>query len=420
MAAMSAPEDPSRPPQPTGGTTGGRAAAPAGPSWSAPEQAGPGGPVNPWAGASPPGWGQPPGSPTPPPGTAPGGAPGAAPGAPGSTPHPPTRAAAGGWGQLAGQAGSPYGAVVIRRGIVAVKPLGLGDILEGAFRAIRHNPRVMIGFTLVVVIITTLLGAIPIIFSTASFLAVDLEQADTDELISSAIGLGTASVVTGFFGWLGGIVATGLLTVSVGQSVVDRRIGLGDAWRRVRGRVLPLIGQAVLISVVAAAPLLLAVGLGVAVGLLAGGVAGVATGIILGLAGLAASVWIGVSWVLAPAALVLEGAGITAGLRRSWRLVRGAFWRTLGIVLLANLIIGLIANILVTPISFVGGLVPSLAPDNEALLIGSLAVSYAVGGLVSVLIYPFIAAVITLLYIDRRIRTEGLDIALNRSLAEQG
>jgi hypothetical protein len=408
MAAMSAPDDPSRPPQPTGGTAEGQPGASADPAWAAPERPPAAEPANPWAGSEPPGWGQP--------------SPGDVPGTGRRPAQPPASAstAPGGWGRLTDTQGSPHGAVVVRRGIVAVKPLGLGDILEGAFRAIRHNPRVMIGFTLAVVVVTTLIGTIPLVFSTASLITADLEQADPDALVDSFVEVGAASLVTGVLTWLGGIVATGLLTVSVGQSVVDRRIGLGDAWRRVRGRVFPLIGQALLIALVTIAPLLVAVGIGVSVGLVAGGVAGVATAILLGLAAAAVAVWIGISWALAPAALVLEGAGITASLGRSWRLVRGAFWRTLGILLLANILISLIAQIITVPFSFVGGLVPSLAPDNEALLIGSLVVTYAVAGLVSVLIYPFIAAVVTLLYIDRRIRTEGLDIALNRSLAEQG
>lgn len=408
MAAMSAPDDPSRPPQPAGGTAEGPAGAPAGPPWAAPERPPTADPANPWAGSAPPGWGQP----------SPGAVPGTAP-RPADPSTAPT-SAAGGWGRLTDTQGSPYGAVVVRRGIVAVKPLGLGDVLEGAFRAIRHNPRVMIGFTLAVVVVTTLVGTVPIALVSAPLLTADLEEATPDDVTALLTEVVGVSLATGLISWLGGIVATGLLTVSVGQSVVDRRIGLGDAWRRVRGRVFPLIGQGLLVTVVTAAPLIVAVGIGVAVGAVAGGVAGVATGILLGLAGIAAAVWIGISWSLAPAALVLEGAGITSSLGRSWRLVRGAFWRTLGILVLANVLISLIAQVITVPVSFVAGLVPSLAPDNQALVTGSLVVTYALAGLVSVLIYPFIAAVVTLLYIDRRIRTEGLDIALNRSLAERG
>ncbi len=36
-----------------------------------------------------------------------------------------------------------------------------------------------------------------------------------------------------------------------------------------------------------------------------------------------------------------------------------------------------------------------------------------------VLAVPFLAAVIALLYVDRRIRTEGLDVALARTLEDE-
>src|SRR3954463_127989 len=37
-----------------------------------------------------------------------------------------------------------------RPGIIALRPLSLGDILDGAVRAVRHNPKAMIGLALLV------------------------------------------------------------------------------------------------------------------------------------------------------------------------------------------------------------------------------------------------------------------------------
>jgi hypothetical protein len=305
--------------------------------------------------------------------------------------------------------------VVVRRGIVPIKPLGLGDILEGAFRAIRHNPRVMIGLTLLVVIATTAVTVLPASLAFTTLIPADpaaIPEADPGQLVSALVGV----VVTGFLGWLGGVVATGMLTVSVGESVVDRRVGLAEAWRRVRGRILPLAVQGLLVGLALAVPSALAIALGVAVGIAAGGTAGVGTGLALALPAVAVTVWVWVHWALAPAPLVLERAGVVGALGRSYRLVRGKFWRTLGILVLANLLISVIAQIITTPVAIAGGLLPALAPESHALLVASLALTYGVSNLVGVLVYPFLAAVVTLLYIDRRIRSEALDVALHRSL----
>ncbi|MGF1654780.1 MAG: hypothetical protein ACFCUP_15855 [Actinomycetales bacterium] len=402
---MSTPEEPGHAHPPVAG-----AAGPPGATWSAPEQQPRGG--DPWAGAAPPGWGPtaPAPGPTPDPRRA---GPGA--GAGGGPSQPPP---AGGWSQLAGsRANAPYGAVILRRGIVAIKPLGLGDVLEGAFRAIRHNPRVMIGLTLLVVIATTAVSVLPVSLALAVVLpadAADTVDVDLGQLTSALVGL----LAAGAFAWLGGVVATGMLTVSVGESVVDRRIGLGDVWRRVRGRIVPLAGQALLVGVVLILPAALAIALAVAVGLAAGGVAGVVTSLLLTPPAVAATVVVSVYWSLGPVALVLERASVLGALGRSYRLVRGKFWRTLGILALANVLISAIAQVITTPVGILGGFLPVLAPESNALLVGSFALSYGVSSLVGVLVYPFLAAVITLLYIDRRIRSEALDIALHRSLTE--
>jgi hypothetical protein len=305
--------------------------------------------------------------------------------------------------------------VVVRRGIVPIKPLGLGDVLEGAFRAIRHNPRVMIGLTLLVVIATTAVSVLPASLALSVLVPADAAataEIDPGRLVASLVGL----FVAGVLAWLGGVVATGMLTVSVGESVVDRRVGLSEAWRRVRGRILLLAGQGILVALALAVPFTLAIGLAFVVGAIAGGTAGVVTGLVLGLPAVAATVWVWVHWALAPVPLVLERAGVVGALGRSYRLVRGKFWRTFGILVLANVIISFIAQIITTPVGIVGGILPAIAPENTALLVGSLALTYGVSSLVGVLVYPFLAAVVTLLYIDRRIRTEALDIALNRSL----
>ncbi len=108
-------------------------------------------------------------------------------------------------------------------------------------------------------------------------------------------------------------------------------------------------------------------------------------------------------FVTAPA-IVLEGVGPFAGLRRSAQLVRRRFWPTVALVLLLWVVLALFDEAI--------GAVPSLI----ALLPGSdrfLWVAVALTGLISgVLLVPVAAAAATLWYLDLRVRTEGLDLEI--------
>ena len=108
---------------------------------------------------------------------------------------------------------------------------------------------------------------------------------------------------------------------------------------------------------------------------------------------------------------MLEKLGVIAGLTRGWRLSRGSFWRLLGIYLLTSVIVGVVASIIVGPASMIATFV-SLNPFSDPLALAITGVGSILG---SVLTTPFTAAVVALLYIDTRIRREGLDVELTRA-----
>ena len=109
-------------------------------------------------------------------------------------------------------------------------------------------------------------------------------------------------------------------------------------------------------------------------------------------------------------------------MRRSWRLTRGYFWRTLGIQLLVNAMISIALSFVTTPInlifSFGGGLLAPNGTDPAASMTSTLLLSYIVVGVVTAL-FGAVGAVVTtattsLMYIDLRMRSEGLDLDLAR------
>jgi len=305
-----------------------------------------------------------------------------------------------------------------RPGVVPLRPLGLGEILDGAVAYIRRNPRATLGLAALVAVVEGVLNLALIGLSVSTLPSFNESNLSSSSSNSSSlnVGLNLASGIQTTVGLLLQVVATGVLTFVMGQAVLGRSVTARAAWKRVRPLIWRLIGVALLIA-------LIIVGVGVAcllpgiLALVAG--SGLAGGLLLAVGAIALVplvIWLGVQFSLASAALVLEQLTVRASLRRSWNLVKGAFWRVLGISLLAELLASVVAGIITIPFALLGGL-GSLALGHAAdtSLIAGL-FGYTLGAAVaSVLTLPFRAGVTSLLYIDRRIRREGLDLELARA-----
>ncbi|WP_219690157.1 DUF7847 domain-containing protein, partial [Streptomyces anatolicus] len=134
------------------------------------------------------------------------------------------------------------------------------------------------------------------------------------------------------------------------------------------------------------------------------------------------SAWLYVLFAFAPAAAALETAGPLTALRRSVRLVRGAWWRTFGISLLAGVIVVIVSLAFRLPLQFAAPAPPAVTPDSSAsqLLFDQLRSQFGLYALLALagtlltqlLATVFLPLVTALLYLDRRIRKEGLAHAL--------
>jgi hypothetical protein len=117
-------------------------------------------------------------------------------------------------------------------------------------------------------------------------------------------------------------------------------------------------------------------------------------------------VWLAVAWSLCVPALLFERVGGFKAMGRSFRLVQGRWWPMLGALLCAYLLAGYIALLV--------ALLPSelakwIAPDNDLVI----AIASVLGGTLSQTVTtPYLAAVITLLYFDQRVRKEAFDLQL--------
>jgi len=299
--------------------------------------------------------------------------------------------------------------------------MGLGEVYDGAFQAMRRNPRTMLGASAVINVVTTAVGLVILGLSTGSvgrLLALSATPGSTiDEsevvgaLGSAGLGLAGYAAVTAF----GTALLTGVLTFAVGRAVLGEKLGPARLWTMVRPRLLAIVGLQILVGLLYV--VLAVVTLGPGVGLLfvepwAGGVALVIGVLVWVLSGI---VLLAVSSMATPA-LLLEATSVVGALARGRRIVRMAFWRTVGIMLLTVVLVYVLSTLLAAPASVFGGLYTVVNPDDVRAVAGVHPVQLLVTGVFSsvaaTIVLPFLASVATLLYIDVRMRREGLDVEL--------
>jgi hypothetical protein len=93
-------------------------------------------------------------------------------------------------------------------------------------------------------------------------------------------------------------------------------------------------------------------------------------------------------------------------LKRSAALVRGSWWRVLGIIVVGVLLVSVVAGVLQGILTLIPA---ALADGNDAVLALATVVSGTVAGTLTT---PFTAAVFSLVYFDQRVRREGFDLEL--------
>ena len=248
--------------------------------------------------------------------------------------------------------------------------------------------------------------------------------ADTDAILAGTIGgFLLLMLVPIALSVVAGAFLQGVMVVDVATGTVGDRLGFGALWKRAAKRIWPLIGWTLLV----AAALIVAFALLFGVVLLAaatsaspvGVVIGVVIALFLGLGLLVLGAWVGVKLALVPSVIVLEHAGIRTAMARSWRLTDSAYWRTFGVLLLVGVILNMAAQVVVQPVSLVGTILAAVIDPTgtgAALTITiittivTLVLSLLIGAITAVVQ----AALVAVIYIDLRMRKEGLDLELER------
>jgi hypothetical protein len=331
----------------------------------------------------------------------------------------------GGQGAWGGTWGPPPAA---RPGVIPLRPLGVGEILDGAVSTMRAHWRTVLGISLAVsafMEIVVILVQKLLLDDTAASVTVndpnpslhDLSRAMSNAMLSSGV---VALVVL-----LATIAATGLLAPVTSRAVLGGSAATAETGRLPRAQLMRLLGLTLLLPLMALAITAVGVLPGILLAATASVGAGVALAVLGGLGAVVATFWIINRYSLAAPALLLERQSIRKSMSRSARLVRGSWWRIFGIQLLGQLIAGIVSALVVIPFVFVamavgsGGIAGLVDGTNNGLGWTFLLIS-GVGSVIGRMItFPLTAGVTVLLYIDQRIRREALDLDLARAAGLQ-
>jgi hypothetical protein len=152
---------------------------------------------------------------------------------------------------------SPYGQWVPpapKPGVIPLRPLTVGEILDGAFTTVRRNPKATIGLAAIVMSVNGIFAAVIGLLSRHALQ--NLKYPVAGQTYTSAqlshffasfakvyIPVIAATLVVQF---VVDTCLTGMLTAVVGHSVLGRQVSISEAWQLARPRLLSVIGSVLL------------------------------------------------------------------------------------------------------------------------------------------------------------------------------
>jgi hypothetical protein len=280
------------------------------------------------------------------------------------------------------------------------RPLSLGQLLDQSIRLYRHNFIKFIGIIAIVQIPTTLLQILSSTLAASDVLE-GLSYADPGAIgeiygpfFLRTMGLGALLLVFNF------VLVQGVGTAALTRVIADSRMGentgilqayrkIGPAWIRILGSLLLLVVLCLALAIWTIVP---------CIGWISG-------------PGMLIFITLVVIPMVAPVVVLESKTGFSA-IRRAWELVRRRFWWIIGFVL----ILYLLGQVVISGPTALLNVVLSFATDQtDSLSQQTLrnAVIQSLSQLLLALLYqPLRLAAITLAYFDLRVRTEGLDLAL--------
>lgn len=292
-----------------------------------------------------------------------------------------------------------------------LRPLGIGDILDRAVRIYRRNFVTLVSIIAVIslplLLIQVLAAALTLPWLTNSV--------NGDAFAIQALGglFFLAQFVTVIVTFFATIFQVGAIAAFVSEQLKGRTLSLREAYGQALRRGVSLVIATVLLGLVIVTllgvlfvPFLLPLGISSIARSIDDSVLGIMSVLVccFGLPLSLIYLYLSVRWMFYGQAIVVENYNSTGGLGRSWKLVKGKFWRTLGFYLILAILVIAFTTGPIYLLTFFSFLIPSLA---LATIMNSVAQT-----LLQVIILPIQYVALTLYYFDLRVRQEGYDLEL--------
>lgn len=318
-------------------------------------------------------------------------------------------------------------------GVIPLAPLDIGSILGGTFATMGRYAKPLFGTAAAVY------GLLAVVVTAAAALAYISVREHFQALIDSDADFtwdhGRPLLIAFGAVWLVGLLATLVVNsfiqascaATLHEAVLGRPATFSAVWRRAWSRTPSVVGVTLLLALI----LMLPFGVGALlfaslfVLILNGWIVPFLVLFLLIIVVTPLAAWLYVLFALAPAAATLETAGPLQAMRRSAHLVRGAWWRTFGISLLAAGIVGAVSLAVRIPLQFATPALSPVDPDSSAsaVLLDQLRSQLGLYALFTLVVMfltqlaasVFLPLVTAVLYVDRRIRREGLADTLTRA-----
>ena len=320
-----------------------------------------------------------------------------------------------------------------------LRPMSIGDLLDAVFRIYRNHFLILIGISALAQIPLLLVQlGLDIVFGqrfVTDLTTITERLPFFDPSTDSFTELPLGNIATFLFGsiFLAALQAifiqpilSGALSKAVSESYHGQKPQLLGSYNLGSSRILNLIGVGLLTSLIAlvgggAIFVLYLFGVALLISSIeAGGGSG---SILLGILGIGFLFLMFVGFLIfffafwlrllfATQAVVFEERGAFAALGRSWRLIRGSFWRVFGIYILMQILVQIIIGIPLGIGSFFLGVAFGSSGDPLAGFGAQQAITSLLSYGAQILVFPIQLCVLTLLYYDMRVRKEGYDLSL--------
>ncbi|MEV4559853.1 hypothetical protein AB0K51_23060 [Kitasatospora sp. NPDC049285] len=336
-----------------------------------------------------------------------------------------------GWGQGGGGAWA-FVPIAPKPGTVPLRPLAFGDIFGAVFDTLRRYAKaiylpllVVAGIAAVPVIALSVAAVSPLsdVFRHAA--DDDNWEGSQDAVVRLLWSLGGLALVWVLVIAVMYVVTSTVSTVVLRSAAIGRPMTAGQAWKEARPWLWRVLGsQALLYGSMLLAWVAVAVA-GTAIAAAADVPQLFLVLVPVDMALLGVVVYVAVRLVPQVAVLVLEESTVTGSIRRAWRLNLGNWWRSLLIPLAVAAVGRAAVGFLTSPFSIAVNVMtptrefstdPASVPTPDLPGSGALAVLVVIGAVLGLLgvmaTLPLTPLANGLLYMDRRIRNERLDLAL--------